>query len=128
MHNQQMKLVKGKTEDHSHASLRQYLDIVYAYASTISLARELPDATRLAIGTVVISAGSPGHCFIIVDESTDANGNPVFKLAEGYMPAQSIYILRNPDESGPSPWHRLSRGTIRTASYTFTKYQMKKFE
>jgi hypothetical protein len=111
-----------------HASLRKYLDIVYTYASTISLSNELKNAEDFRIGTVVIKSGSPGHCFIITDEATTPTGEKVFKLVEGYTPAQSIYVLRNVDEPALGCWHRLKKGTIATASYEFTHYKLKKFE
>ena len=111
-----------------HASLRKYLDIVYAYASTISLEKELKTADDFEIGTVIIHAGSPGHCMIITDEITNNKGEKLFKLVEGYMPAQSIYVLRNLDASEISPWYKLSKNhPIETASYLFTNYELKKF-
>lgn len=111
-----------------HASLRKYLDLVYAYASTISLAAELKDAADFAVGTVVIKAGSPGHCFIIVGEAATSSGEKLYKLVEGYTPAQSIYVLRNVDEPSLGCWHKLKKGPITTASYEFTNYKLKKFE
>jgi hypothetical protein len=112
----------------SHQSLRRYLDIVYTYAGTISLSRELRNTDRFTIGTVVITPGSPGHCFIIVDEAITASGDTVYKLVEGYSPAQSIYILQNLEEPQLGYWHRLWKGPIQTATYTFENYQLKKIE
>lgn len=120
--------VSAAATDRTHQSLRRYLDLVYKYASTISLAKELKDAGAFEIGTVIIHPGSPGHCFIIVDEAIADDGKKLFKLVEGYTPAQSIYVLRNGAEPTLGYWHKLKKGTIETASYEFTSYQLKKFE
>lgn len=123
-----IQFITTSSAEKTHATLRKYLDIVYGYASTISLAKELKTTTAFETGTVVIYAGSPGHCFIIIDESENQQGEKVFKLAEGYTPAQSIYVLRNLNEKGINPWHRLNKGVIETASYRFTNYKLGKFE
>ena len=112
----------------NHQNLRRYLDIVYAYASTISLAKELSDASAFAIGSIVITPGSPGHCFIITDEAKTSSGDAVYKLVEGYTPAKSIYVLQNLSEPELGHWHRLAKGDIETASYSFHNYKLKKFE
>ena len=112
----------------THESLRSYLDIVYAYASTISLCKELKPANDFEIGTVIIQPGSPGHTCIVIDETVNKAGEKLYKLAEGYMPAQSIYILSDPYNENINPWYKLSKGEILTASYDFTNYQLKKFE
>ena len=107
---------------------RQYLDLVFAYAGTISLARELKNTEDFTIGTVVLTPGSPGHCMIITDMATTPAGDTLYKLVEGYTPAQSIYVLRNLEEPHLGYWHRLDKGVICTASYTFQTYQLKSFE
>ncbi len=112
----------------SHQSLRKYLDIVYAYANTISLCKELKPAEKLQVGSVIIFPGSPGHCCMIMDEAINGNKDTVYKLVEGYMPAQSIYILSNPYEPSLSPWYHLSKSSIATASCIFKNYYLRKFE
>lgn len=123
-----VKFISVASSEKDHESLRKYLDIVYNYASTISLSKELKTASDFEVGTVIIYAGSPGHCFIIIDEALNKSGEKVFKLAEGYTPAQSIYVLRNLKEEGISPWHKLKKGVIETASYRFDSYKLGKFE
>jgi hypothetical protein len=113
--------------DKTHETLRKYLDIVYNYASTISLAKELKKVNGFSVGTVIIHPGSPGHCCIIVDEATDESGEKVFKIVEGYSPAQTIYVLRNIWENGVSPWYRLGKGEIITASFEFKDYNLGTF-
>jgi hypothetical protein len=56
-----IQFIKLASCEKTHATLRKYLDIVYTYASTISLSKELKPANDFEIGTVVIYAGSPGH-------------------------------------------------------------------
>jgi len=113
----------------THHSLRNYLNIVYAYASTISLCKELKPADSFAVGTLIIIPGSPGHTCIITDEATARDGSKVFKIIEGYSPAQSIYVLSNPYEPSISPWYHLQKGNeLVTASCRFVGYRMRKFE
>jgi hypothetical protein len=123
-----VSFIHSVPSEYTHASLRKYLDIVYTYAGTISLNKELKPASRFDIGTIVITPGSPGHCFIIIDKAKDKNGKELFKLAEGYTPAQSIYVLNNPYDEDINPWYRLEKGVIETSSYRFTNYNLKKFE
>jgi hypothetical protein len=121
-----LQFIKTAPRSRTYASLRSYLDIVYTYAGTQSLYRELKPVKEFGIGTVIIKPGSPGHCCIIIDEATRRDGTKVFKLAESYMPAQSIYILKNPVDG--SPWHALKEGApIRTASYHFASYALRTF-
>ena len=128
VHGNGVRFKNSGTSNRSHESLRAYLDLVYTYASTISLARELKPASGFEVGTIVIHPGAPGHCFIIIDASVDEEGQKIFKLAEGYTPAQSIYVLRNPAKPGLDPWYRLNRKAIETASYYFSDFLLKKFE
>lgn len=58
----QVSWYKSKEKDYSYKTFRAYLDVVFAYAGTLSLAKELTSVpvTSMQIGDVLIQGGSPG--------------------------------------------------------------------
>lgn len=108
-----------------YEDFRAYLDQVFMYAGTLSLSQELPSKSieNLEIGDVFIQGGSPGHAVIVVDVAQQKNtGEKVFLLAQSYMPAQEIHVLKNQNEPALSPWYRLDFGeTLRTPEWTFSR-------
>lgn len=116
--------------NNSYDSFQNYLDIVYAYASTLSLEKELIEKSlsTIAIGDVFIQGGSPGHCVIVVDMAeNDKTGEKIFMLAQSYMPAQDIQILRG--DTKDSPWFSASiEDILRTPEWTFKVSDLKTWE
>lgn len=105
--------------DTSHSSLRQFLDVVFEYAGTFSLSRELAavrDVDEMKIGDVFIQGGFPGHAAVVVDMAGRRDtGKKVFLLAQSFMPAQDVHILKNPNDPALSPWYALDfEGELRT--------------
>jgi hypothetical protein len=91
----------------------EYLRFLYAYAGTLSLSRELAirGEEGISIGDVFIQGGSPGHAVIVVDMAVHARTNEkIFLLAQSYMPAQEIQILKSAENV--NPWYRLPRGGV----------------
>ena len=119
----------GYSDDYE--SFRKYLDMVFAYAGTLSLSKELQrsDVCDMGIGDVFIRGGSPGHCAIIVDMARCVNtGKKIFLLAQSYMPAQDIHILKNTTDPEMSPWFRADFGDeLVTPEWTFKRDQLMKF-
>jgi hypothetical protein len=118
--------------DSSYEGFREYLDSVFMYAGSYSLANELKpveDIGKMRIGDVFIQAGFPGHALIVVDMATDkSSGKSIFMLAQGYTPAQDIHVLTNPDDRKLSPWYSLDFGdTLHTPDWTFKKTDLKRF-
>lgn len=108
--------------DSSHASLLAYLERVFMYAGTVSLSKELEPASHLplAIGDVFIQGGSPGHAVIVVDAADLPDGRKAFLLAQSYMPAQQIHVLKNPMRPELGAWYILGDGEVlRTPEWTF---------
>lgn len=116
--------------DSSYGSFRKYMDIVHAYASTLSLEKELEPVpfTDMEIGDVFIEGGSPGHAIIVADMARDEiSGKTYFLLAQSYMPAQETQILRNLDHPELSPWYELEEGSLSTPEWTFDDGSLRRF-
>ena len=100
---------KSGKADRSYSGFRRYMTNVFVYAGTYSLARELREVaggTSPQIGDVIIKGGFPGHAVLVVDmvEST-TTGSRRFLLAQSYMPAQDIHVLKNPAHQDGDPWY-----------------------
>lgn len=117
--------------DGSYASFRRYLDLVFTYAGTLSLERETVAVplSDLRAGDVFVKGGAPGHAVIVLDAAREGTtGRRVFMLAQGYMPAQDIHILRNPQHVEPDPWYALDFGeSLVTPEWTFETRQLRRF-
>lgn len=120
----------GKPSD-SYETFRKYMDFVFAYAGTESLANELKMTSldKLKIGDVFIVGGSPGHCVIVIDTAINpATNEKVFMIAQSYMPAQDIHVLKNPSSLKLSPWYSVNFGdALVTPEWTFNKNNLKTF-
>lgn len=115
----------------SYQAFRKYLNMVFAYAGTLSLAKELPSQalSELEVGDVFIQGGSPGHAILVVDKAIHSSTKEVlFCLAQSYMPAQSIHILKNPSTQ-KSPWYSAQaiETQLVTPEWTFRKSDLKRF-
>ncbi len=124
--------VNRATPSDSPDSYWRYLEQVFMYAGTLSLDKELKQVSleEMKIGDVFIWGGSPGHAIIIVDMIKNENtGEIKFMLAQSYMPAQEIQVLRNPANKDPdNPWYSFSSGeSLNTPEWDFDSNQLKRF-
>lgn len=106
-----------------HSALRRYLRTVFTYAGSYSLSRELTLAGRrgaIEVGEIFLRGGFPGHAVIVVARADNpGSGKTAFLLAQSYMPAQDIHILRNPGRAH-SPWYIAGEGeNLVTPEWTF---------
>ncbi len=123
--------VKSANPDHSYKSFRAYLKQVFMYAGTSSLAQELVPITPevLKPGDVFIHGGFPGHAVIVLDVAVDkTSGEKLFIVAQSYMPAQDIHILKNKTTPG-SPWYSINFGDqLDTPEWSFERIETKRFK
>lgn len=97
-------LARRRTLD--HALFREYLDTVFAWANTGSLARDarVVDKERLRAGDFFVLPGAPGHAVLVLDVATHPDGRRVALIGQGFMPAQSFHVLR---PAGDVAWFTL---------------------
>jgi hypothetical protein len=122
-------LAKAKTDD-SYASFRRYLDLVFAFAGTESLEKELNPVPvgDLRIGDVFIKGGAPGHAVIVADMAEDKITKAKrFLLIQSYMPAQDMHVLKNPANADGSPWYAVPQGELITPEWTFAAGSLRRW-
>lgn len=119
-------------QDGSYENFRKYLDLIFTYSGTISLNRETHPITKntdLKTGDILNTPGSPGHVVFIAGVSENEKGERLYLLGEGFTPAQSIHILKNPWSPSQSPWYSLDVNAeeTKTARYLFKPTNFRRF-
>ena len=127
-----VEFIKSAKYDDSYDNFRSYLDLVFQYAGTISLDKESELVTKnedIGVGDYLINPGSPGHTVIIIGIVRNKIGRRLYLLAESYMPAQDIGILKNRFNAKLSPWYELNVNSYRTitSKYIFGPKVIKRF-
>ncbi|MEY8761689.1 DUF4846 domain-containing protein [Chryseobacterium tongliaoense] len=118
--------------DGSYQNFRNYLDLVFNYAGTVSLNKETDPVMKnadLKTGDILITPGSPGHIVFISGMCQNKEGKNLFLLSEGFTPAQSIHLLSNPFDKNISPWYDLDVNSpeTKTARYFFKPTNFRSF-
>jgi hypothetical protein len=125
---------KFREESYTYLTFQEHLKTIFTYAGSYSLEQELHPVERsneMQIGDVFIAGGFPGHAMIVVDMAHHTvTHKRAFLLAQSYMPAQSIHLVRNPKtEESANPWYALDFGEeLHTPEWTFQKTQLKRFQ
>ena len=111
-------------------TFQKYLEQVFSMCGTASLEKQLSAQVSLMDimpGDVLIHGGFPGHAELVVDVAMNEEGRKIFLLAQSYMPAQDMHILKNP-QSEWSPWYLVTDNPeIRTPEYIFSRNALKRW-
>jgi hypothetical protein len=129
----QARWIWTKNSSNDYAAFRQYLDVIFTYAGTFSLAQEMAGAEWQDIqpGDVLIRGGAPGHAVIVVDVAVNpSTGKKIFLLAQSFMPAQEIHVLMNPSDTKMNPWYEVDPNAeqIKTPEWDFYTDELRRFQ
>ena len=109
----------------------KYLSRVFGMCGSASLAKQLKpinNFSQIQPGDVLIRGGFPGHAVIVMDVAVNDSGKKIYLLAQSYMPAQDIHVLKNPINTILSPWYEVNNDNIiGTPEYTFTKNELRRW-
>lgn len=127
-----VRFVETTAKGDTNKQFRDYLNLIYSYAGTISLYKETIPVTadeQIKAGNILITPGSPGHVVLIAGKAANEKGEALYLLVQGYTPAQSVHVLANPFDPELHPWYklRLSANVIQTAKYSFSPVFVRSF-
>lgn len=114
-------------KDYSYPSFLRYMNLVFSYAGTLSLQKELKkvsDPNELKTGDVFIRGGSPGHCFMVLNVAEDTRHHKKFLLAQSFMPAQNIQVLQDNGD----PWFSLDKKNSIPYGELISQEYLKRFD
>lgn len=124
-------LITTNQSKNVNEEFENYLETVFRYAGTYSLASELEKVSIGAIqpGDVFIKPGFPGHAMIVADVCINREGQKLFMLAQSYMPAQDIHIVKNYTDEKISPWYNVTKESeLSTPEWIFEPDQLKRWK
>jgi len=122
---------KTSKKSTSYKSFTDYMQWIFMYAGTLSLNKEMKSIpiSKMQIGDVFIQGGSPGHAIIVVDMAKNIQNETIFMLAQSYMPAQDIHVLKNLNDTSISPWYKAKNLIIlQSPEWEFSNMDLKRFD
>lgn len=123
---------KSKQPSDSYETFWAYMEQIFLFAGTYSLDKELQSVKDepLEIGDIFIQGGFPGHALIVIDKAVDTTTKDIyFMLAQSYMPAQEIHILKNRVDPKTSPWYKeFALDYLETPEWDFEWSERKRFK
>ena len=116
------------TAPYTREHFNNYLNKVFGMCGSASLSKQLRPVTNftdIEPGDVLIRGGFPGHAVIVMDVAVNDAGKKIYMIAQSYMPAQDIHVLKNPINGDLSPWYEVDANPIiQTPEYTFTQNEL----
>ncbi len=128
----QVTFHKTASDDASESNFYRYLNLIFMYSGTQSLYDELTRVNSISeveVGDMLIYPGSPGHVILVADVAEDASGRKLFIFAQGNTPAQTVHLLKNPNDLGLSPWYEIEIGQyLEIPTYYFNEVKFVRFK
>lgn len=118
---------------YTHACLMQFLNWVFSYCGTYSLAlqsKPVQSFKEMQLGDMLVKAGAPGHAMMVGDVAIhNKTGKKIYLLIQSFMPAQDMHIVKNLHKPELGPWYEADADQlIMTPGFTFYASQLRRWE
>jgi hypothetical protein len=122
-----------KAPSYSRKTFNNYMNLIYAYAGTISLPNDVKSVALddMQIGDIFLKTGRPfGHAVTVADMAENkATGEKIFLVVQGFLPAQQFHVLKNLNSSETSAWYTLKEGeSLELPQWTFETKHLKRYK
>lgn len=118
-------------QSNTEEQLEAFLVFAFMYCGTASLVQDSypVNIMQMRIGDFFLEAGAPGHAMLVVDMAQTTDSQKRFLLAQSYMPAQDIHIVKNAANDQADPWYAVdSTYTLNTPEWTFRPSQLRRWK
>jgi len=121
----------NKERTNIHQDYDLFMELVFSYCGTYSLSKQLKpvnDSKSIQPGDIFVYGGFPGHAVTVMAVAKNEQGERIFLLSQGYMPAQDLHILKNYANADQNPWYKVSElYPLFTPQWQFEKGTLKRW-
>ena len=121
----------NKETTNIHQEYDLFMELVFSYCGTYSLSKQLKpvnDSKSIQPGDIFVYGGFPGHAVTVMAVARNEEGERIFLLSQGYMPAQDLHILKNYANDDQNPWYKASSlYPLYTPQWQFEKRSLKRW-
>jgi hypothetical protein len=117
--------------DSSRAAFEEFLFYLFHWTGSVALKRDLRriTASELRPGDLIVqnTSGAMGHVSVILDAAVNGDGERLYLIANGWTPAQSMFIRQPQEGEGSDGWFSLAGYERHLRGYQFGPFELRRF-
>ncbi len=124
-------VVSRGAADSSRAAFEGFLYYLFHWTGSVALKRDLRrvSASELQPGDLIVqnTSGAMGHVSVILDAAVNGEGERLYLIANGWTPAQSMFIRQPQAGEGVDGWFTLAGYERHLQGYRFGPFELRRF-
>ncbi len=124
-------VVSQDAADSSRTAFEEFLYYLFHWTGSVALKRDLRRiaASELQPGDLIVqnTSGAMGHVSVILDAAVNDDGERLYLIANGWTPAQSMFIRQPQAGEGSDGWFTLAGYERHLQGYRFGPFELRRF-